>query len=162
MARMRPRVNTEKHILQYSLASTAAGAITNLTIVNAVAAPAAREEVREGAIVSAVYLEIWLTSSDANPSTSIVTLEKVGQGTASMNVAESALLNDYANKKNILHTQMGLNPNSTQFPMAVIKGWFKIPKGKQRFGLNDRLNLNIHAQTVAISRCGVALYKEQF
>ncbi len=159
---MRPVVNTEKHYTQFSLATTAAGAITNITLVNAVAAPSSGEEVREGAVISAVYIEMWVHSDDAASGTIITTLEKVGQGTASMNTTEAADLSAYANKKNVLHTQMGLIGNNVTYPMATIKGWFKIPKGKQRFGLSDRLNLNIFAQSNGLSRCGFATYKEQY
>ncbi len=159
---MRPVVNTEKHYVQFSLATTTAGTITNRTIVNAVAVPTGDDEVREGSIVSAVYIEIWITGDDAVASTAIITLDKLGQGTASMTAAESADLGSYANKKNILHTMMGLAPPNTQYPMAAVKGWFKIPKGKQRFGFGDRLNLNIHGQSDGLTTCGFMTYKEQF
>ncbi len=162
MARMRPRVNTEKHYFQVSLATIAAGAISNQVIANAVAVPTGNAQVREGAIISAVYCEMWIQTDDTALGSSIVTLEKVPSGGALMTAAESAALGTYKNKKNILYTQMGLTPTSTQFPMASIKGWFKVPKGKQRFGFNDTLALNIHAQSNGLSICGFFIYKEQY
>ncbi len=161
---MRPVVNTEKHYLQVSLASIAAGAILNTNLVKAVAVPAtAAEEVREGAKVSAIYIEMWIQTDDASLGSSIVTVEKrPGGDTSVMSTAESAALNSYVNKKNVLHTQMGLTPNNVTYPMASIKGWFKIPKSKQRFGLNDRIMLNVHAQSNGLSICGFAIFKEQY
>ncbi len=161
---MRPVVNTEKHYLQVSLASIAAGAILNINLVKAVAVPAtAAEEVREGAKVSAIYIEMWIQTDDASLGSSIVTVEKrPGGDTSVMSTAESAALNSYVNKKNVLHTQMGLTPNNVTYPMASIKGWFKIPKSKQRFGLNDRIMLNVHAQSNGLSICGFAIFKEQY
>ncbi len=160
---MRPVVNTEKHYQQSSLGSVASGAITNIEVLNAVAVPTATNEVRQGSIVSAIYVEMWITTDDANQGSSIVTLEKVpGAVTTFMTAADSATLGNYDNKKNIFFTQMGLTPGQNQFPMATIKGWFKIPKGKQRMGLDDKIHLNLHGQSNGLAFCGFTTYKEQF
>ncbi len=161
---MRPVIITEKHILQRSLFTIAGGAITNVNIATAVADPAAASvtDVREGSKISAVYVEFWVQTDDAALGASVVTLEKLPSATPAMIAADSAALNSYPNKKNILYTQQGLSPNNVTYPMVVIKGWFKIPKGKQRFGLGDRLFLNILAQANGLNVCGVAVYKEQY
>ncbi len=159
---MRPTINTEKHYVQQSLATVAAGAINPISIAFATAVPAAANQVREGARISAVYIELWCSGDDATPSTAICTLEKRSGNMVAMTVAESALLHDYVNKKNILHTFMGLIPPDIQFPTPVLKGWFKIPKGKQRFGLNDLLVLNVHGQSNGLDFCGFFIYKEQY
>ncbi len=158
---MRPRVNTRKHYVQASLGTVAGGAITARTIIDAVAVPTDADEVREGAIISAVYIEMWLTSDDTAQGTAIVTLEKVVGSSTAMTVTESAALFDYDNKKNVLHTQMGLLGPTIQHPLSSIKGWFKIPKGKQRFGLGDKLVLNLHGQSNGLNFCGFFTYKEQ-
>ncbi len=160
---MRPVINTDKHIVQQSQFTVAAGALSQLTIISAVAAPAAGNEVRVGSVITAVFVEMWVSSDNGVASTGIVTLEKLpGSNNAGMSAADSAALNVYDNKKNVLHIQMGLLPNDLTYPMASVKGWFKIPKGKQRFGLDDRLMLNIHAQTTQLVGCGFFTYKEQF
>ncbi len=160
---MRPVVNTEKHYVQQSLNVIAAGAISPLSIAFAVAAPSTTtSEVREGARISAVYLEMWVTSDDAANSTAILTLEKRSGNMVAMTVAQSAGLNAYVNKKNVLATFMGLVAPNVQYPTAAFRGWFKIPKSKQRFGLNDVLVLNMHGQSNGITVCGFATYKEQY
>ncbi len=161
---MKPVINSEKHIVQISLSAVASGAISNLVFATAVAVPAATlTEVREGCIIKAIYLELWISSDDAGSGTAIVTLERVnGATTTLMTVAESAALGSYDNKKNVLHTQMGLTPSNVQYPMASLLGWFKIPKGKQRFGLGDRIVVNVHGQSNGVSMCGFGLYKEQY
>ncbi len=161
---MRPVINTRKHFVQFSLFNIAAGAMANHTIITSVVAPAvtSADQVREGSIISSVYVEMWLTSDDALPGTVIVTLEKLpGAANAFMVAGDAAGLNVYDDKKNILHTQMGLLGNDITYPMPAIKGWFKIPKGKQRFGLDDRLVLNIFAQSNGIDGCGFYIFKEQ-
>ncbi len=162
MAGMRPKVHTEKHYVQFSLSAVASGAIQTNQLIDAVAAPTASDEIREGATVTAIYLEFWITSDDTAHGSSIVTLEKVPGVGSPMTAAQSAALNSYNNKKNIFYVHMGLTPSNVEYPMASIKGWFKIPKGKQRFGLRDRLQLNIHGQSNGLAVCGFCIYKEQY
>ncbi len=158
---MRPIVHTEKHYVQFSLFAVAGGAISNRDIVDALAVPTAIDEVKEGAIISAVYIEMWLTSDDAAQGTAIVTLEKVPAGATAMTSGQSAGLASYPNKKNVFYTFMGLVGPNVQPAVPSVRGWFKIPKGKQRFGLGDKLTLNVHGQSNGLSACGFATYKEQ-
>ncbi len=161
---MRPTIHTEKHMVQSSLFAVASGALTNVIIASASQDPTktAANAIREGSTVSAVYVEMWLTSDDTAAGTAIVTLERVPGGVTAMTAAESAALDSYNNKKNIFHTFMGLLGPNTQVPMASIKGWIKIPKGKQRFGISDRLILNVHGQSNGLAACGFFVYKEQY
>ncbi len=160
---MRPTINTEKHYVQQSLGSVAAGAITPISVAFAVAThPSSVSEVREGAKISAVYIEMWINSSVTLAGSGILTLEKRTGNMVAMTAAQSTVLDAYVNKKNVLHTFMGLVPGDETMPMPAIRGWFKIPKGKQRFGLQDILVLNIHGQGSAIDFCGFFVYKEQY
>ncbi len=157
-------VHTEKHVTQHSLFSVGSGALTTLTIASALQDhdPAVANNVREGCTISAVYCEIWLSSDDAASGTAICTLERRPGGVNAMIAAESAALNSYDNKKNVLYTFQGLLPSNVQFPMPSIKGWIKIPKGKQRFGIGDKLVFNIHGQSNGVAGCGFFIYKEQY
>ncbi len=161
---MRPRVHVEKHMRQRSLFAVASGAIDTDDIAVSVSLPTATSavEVREGCTISAIYVEMWLSSDDAASGTAIVTLEKLVGSSTNMTVAESAALQNYDNKKNVLFTFMGLLPSNVQYPMASIKGWIRIPKGKQRFSLGDRLAFNIHGQSNGVAGCGFFIYKEQY
>ncbi len=159
---MRPTINTEKHYTQVSLFTVASGAIRNEELITSAAVPSGAKEVREGAIVSAIYIEMWITTDDNVLGSHIVTLEKISSAGANLTVGASAALNVYTNKKNIFYTCMGLTPTNIQYPFACIKGWFKIPKGKQRFSLGDSLVLNIHGQSNGLTGCGFAIFKEQY
>ncbi len=161
---MRPVINTEKHVVQFSLGAVGSGALTPLVIAvgsQTVTATVATH-VREGSKISAIFIEMWVSSDDATSGTCIATLERAPGGLGLMTAADSAALDGYDNKKNILHTFMGLVPNNVDYPMAILKGWFKIPKGKQRFGIGDVLRLNLHGQSNGLAFCGFATYKEQF
>ncbi len=143
--------------------SIGTGTNVNTTLVDAVKAPDANlvDEVAEGAVVKAVYIELWLIGSTADQH-DIVTVSKQQQGFAGPTFADVVALGNYLNKKNILFTHQGLASNDgIAMPMAILRGWIKIPKSKQRFGLGDELVLSVASQGDAtIFACGFATYKE--
>ncbi len=120
--------------------------------------------INEGATVKACYVEFWVSQDSASVVGSYtVILYKDPGGTNAVDTAQMAALHDYPNKKNILFTAQGLLTPNDGGQVPVVRGWYKIPKGKQRFGLADRLILairNNNATAIDINFCGVALYKE--
>ena len=90
----------------------------------------------------------------------ITTFEKVPGGKPAMTAAQSADLSSYPNKNNVFFVSQGLYPADNQNPLPVMRGWFKIPKGKQRMALGDKLVINFHSQTNGIDACGISIYKE--
>ncbi len=77
-------VNSIKHYVQAENAAIASGAIRSIDVVDAVgqAAVAATEDVVEGSLVKAIFLEYWLHSeaSNGNVSKFQYVLEKVPAG----------------------------------------------------------------------------------
>ena len=125
------------------------------TVANAV------DEVIEGAVVKAVFFELWLIGSVSDQH-AIVTITKEQAGTVGPGFTNMVGLGAYLNKKNVLFTHQGLAGNDgISLPIPVLRGWIKIPKSKQRFGLGDRLVLAIASQgDASIFYCGFATYKE--
>ncbi len=160
---MKPIIHSTKHIVQTPFSQIATGQRENILLIQAVTSTIANTatEIVEGAVVKAIFVEMWLQNS-ANDGHSIVILEKVEQDTAGATFGEMADLFNYTNKKNILFTHEGLTSNDgVGNPLPVIRQWFKIPKGKQRFGLGDRLVLTIsNPSSNNLNRCGVHIYKE--
>ncbi len=160
---MRPIIHSQKHVIQLPLNGiTTATREQNLLVDGvAVADKTAATEVVEGATVKAVYIELWLQNS-STLGESIVTVTKVQEGGNGPTFTEMAALNDYTNKKNVLFTHQGLTANDgVSGPLPVPIGWVKIPKGKQRFGLGDRLWLSIsNVSSNNLNRCGLSIYKE--
>ncbi len=153
---------TEKHYTQHAQFNLAAGAITSINLVDAVtvADKNASQEVVEGNTVKAIYLEFWFSVNGTGLGSGIAVLEKTVASQTAMTATESNNLGAYKNKKNVLHTFEGLLPPNTQNPVPIIKGWFRIPKGKQRFGLNDKLVINFSALIGGMTICGFSTYKE--
>ncbi len=160
---MRAPITSVKHYVQISLETVAAGAIKSNTLVHARATADVTDadEVHEGAIVKAVYVEMWIRAGSTSPGSVLVSLyKKPGIGTA-MTFADHIALFDYDNKKNVLYHTQGLMNDQDADAIPFVRGWFKIPKGKQRFGLNDSLILATSAQgAIDVIECGFATYKE--
>ncbi len=157
-------INSIKHYVQFSNAATPDGAIRGIIVVDAVVASAVNlsSEVLEGSIVKAVFVEWWLKGNSANGGTTqfTLTLEKVPAGATSISTGELANLMTYPNKKNILYTSQGVLGDLETQAVPFIRGWFKVPKGKQRFGLGDRLILSLLPVGSTLNNCGFSTYKE--
>ncbi len=162
---MKAPIHSRKHYVQISQSQVAQAAILNTTIAKGIeGASATPAEVSEGAIVKAVWAEVWVQ----NASTTIIGSFTAGfvkepGGSNPLASADAAALHDYDNKKNLFYvTQALVGPNDSNL-MLLYKGWIKIPKGKQRMGLNDKLVWfvrNNNATSIAIEVCGVFVYKE--
>lgn len=166
--RMVAPINSRKHFVSRPVALVAAAAIANIPIVTSVVASAVNlvNEVIEGSVVKAIWVEMWIISNAAaNTSSFTITLEKVPAGATQMTVAQAVNLMVYPNKKNILYTTQGIvsaNAAGAQV-VPVLRQFFAIPKGKQRMGLGDEIILNIFATGgEALNTCGMFIYKEYY
>ncbi len=158
---MRAVISSRKHYVQHSLFTVAAAVSAKVEFINAVA-PAdvnTGKEIQEGDIVKAIYIEMWLKASDTSDGTFIVILEKVPAAATPIVAGQMAALDSYSNKKNILYTTMGLYNDVDSPATPIIRQWFKIPKGKQRFGLGDELTMTLLSQTGAMQGCGFGIFK---
>ncbi len=162
---MRPIIKSKKHLVQISQGTVGQALVVDTNLILAAEATSTTPSgVEEGAIVKACYVEFWISqdSSSVVGSYTMVLYKNPG-GNALVTTANLAALHDYDNKKNILFTAQGLLTPNDGGQIPVLRGWYKIPKGKQRFGLGDRLNLairNNNATAIDINFCGLAVYKE--
>ncbi len=158
-------INSIKHIINRSITGIASGTILNLTIAEGVVAPAVAttSDVIQGAIIKAVYFELWYVGSGTtgNVSAFTLTIERLMGGMVDQTFTQSQNLSAYTNKKNILYTTQALNSSRIDGanPVPMVRGWVKIPKGKQRIGLDDKIMINI-SSIGSGDVCGIFLYKE--
>ncbi len=166
--RMVAPINSIKHYVHFSQSGIGAGIIQNNVIVDTVsvsAAGAASTDVEEGAVVKAVYIEFWIINAGAEGVTTqfTISIEKVPTGNPAMTFTQSQNLGAYPNKKNILYVTQGLIVSEhVAGAVPIVRAWYLIPKGKQRFGLGDRVVCNISniAGSDALTRCGISTFKE--
>ncbi len=159
---VRPMVHSKKHYVQHSLSTTLAGAVSSDIIVNAVETQTVGPPgfVAEGSTIKAVYVEKWVRTNDTSPGSFVYVIYKnPGTGTT-FSAAQMAALHDAENKKNILYCTQALSNDQDADAIALYKGWIKIPKSKQRFGLGDRLVGTFFAQALDQNICGFETYKE--
>jgi len=158
---LRQIVNSKKHYVQVSLATITGGSSVVTNIVVAADIPGtSNAEVPVGAVVKAVFVEMWLRSTELSPGTVLVSLVKCPDA-QTITFADHTNLNDYANKKNVLYHTQGLSNENSTGATPFMRGWFKIPKGKQRFGLGDTLRLIVTSQAAIDNvQCGFFTYKE--
>ncbi len=160
---MRPIIHSTKHYVQQSRSEVLTVSIEVIDIALSVESTTANavDEIAEGTLVKAVFVEMWLLDS-SNDGSFIVSLEKRPGGVQQQTFATSNALGTYSNKKNLLYVTQGLSPNNgVGNPVPIIRDWFKIPKTKQRFGLGDKLVLNITNNGLnMLEFCGFFTYKE--
>ncbi len=159
---MKPVIHSTKHYIQNSLATTVAGAVTATTIATSVAVQDKNSvaEVVEGATIKAVYVEDWVRTNDTSPGSFVYIIAKFPNGVNDPTAAEMAALHTWDNKKNVLYTTQALSNINTSQAIPMFKGWVKIPKGKQRMGLGDKLKTVFLAQALDQNVCGFKTYKE--
>ncbi len=153
-------MNSTKHYVQKTLSTVIAGTIDTFRIVNATDLRTGDDDnVLAGAVVKAVFVEMWVRAGDTSPGSTLISLIKVPES-GNVTFADQTALHDYTNKKNVLYHTQGLTNDQDADAIPFVRQWFKIPKGKQRFGLGDRLFLAISAQALDNIICGFATYKE--
>ncbi len=162
---MRPIVHSKKHIFQISQSTVGQALISEQEFANAIeGAPSVPFHVAEGATIKACYVELWVSQDSASTVGSYtVILQKNPGNNVVITTANMAALHDYDNKKNILFTGQGLVTPNDGGQVPVLRGWYKIPKGKQRMGLGDTLELvirNNNLTAIDLNFCGLVLYKE--
>ncbi len=159
---MRAPIHSRKHYVQKSLTTVLAGAVNTFEIAQSVL-PGGTDlvnEVVEGALVKAVYIELWVRGQDTSPGSFVVIVEKLPGTATAITAGFMAALGTYENKKNILFTSQALTNVNTADAIPILRTWLKIPKGKQRMGLDDRLRLTFFSQALDSNICGFATYKE--
>ncbi len=160
---MRAPIVSRKHYVQFTEFTIASAAVTtNLAAVGVQTADVnTPSEVVEGSVIKAVYVELWLLGKGgASGSSFVCIIEKSPASSTTATFSQMSTLDAYQNKKNILFTSQGLLGADDTNPTPVYRGWVKIPKGKQRFGLDDRFRMSIATLGVQdVLGCGMFTYK---
>ncbi len=158
---MRAPIQSVKHYVQRSLLTVIGGTANATRLINSVDVRTGNsDDVLNGAIVKAVFVEMWVRTSELSPGTVLVTLVKTPDS-SNPTFGDMVNLHDYTNKKNIFYHTQGLANDTDADAIPFVRQWFKIPKGKQRFGLGDRLFIVVTSQAaIDVVICGFATYKE--
>ncbi len=151
-----------KHFVAKTNSGTASGTVLVHQIVNAIAQGATfntTDDIEEGSIVQAVHLEYWLNNRGTDTTQFTLIVAKLPSNSANPTVTNMLNLQSYLNKKNILYTTQGNLGEVVNQSIPIIRDWVLIPKGKQRFGLGDRLIMAMLPTGSEIDLCGMAIFK---
>ncbi len=157
---MKATINSEKHYVHTPVTAVASGVRSNVTLVDVDNQLSDANDVRVGAIVKAVYVEMWADSATASKTVNACITKIVSNG-ATPSFAEMANMGSYGNKKNVLEFHQGLAPSNGNI-IPLFRQWVMIPKGKQRFGLGDALTFSISATGASMNFCGFTTFKEYY
>ncbi len=155
-------VVSRKHVIQHAQFTVSSAASTTFIEVSAVAIQNVDTnfEVVEGSVIKAVYIELWLLGSGSTQSSYTCIVEKSQSGQAIPTFSQMTTLDAYSNKKNVLFSSQGLIGGSAANPTPVLRQWIKVPKSKQRFGLDDRYRISIASLGAQdLQGCGLVIYK---
>ncbi len=159
---MKPVIISRKHYVQFTeFVVPSAGTLVH-TYVNARETQnvSGASEIIEGNVVKAIFLEYWLSSNLTALTSFVMIVEKSPSGTVDPTFVNMAALDSYGNKKNIMFTSQGTLPGVSQNPVPILRQWFKIPKGKQRFGFKDKLKVTIAVLgSTDVKGCAFGTYK---
>ncbi len=159
---VRPTINSIKHYVHVPVTVVNSGARTSFVVSTSVVAPATgnASDVREGSLVKAVYVEMWVDGVTASKTVNTCFI-KLSAGSPVPSAAEMSNMGAYTNKKNVLEFHQGLAPSGGNI-IPLYRGWIKIPKGKQRQGLQDVIRCVINAVGTNVNVCGFFTYKEYY
>ncbi len=157
-------ISSIKHYVAKTNSTIATGTTIVHTVATAVAKGAARSAtnvVEEGCVLKAIHLEYWLKGTGSTSTTQFVFIVyKLPSGQANPTQTDMLNLQAWNNKKNILFSSQGvLSEEGAGQSIPVIRDWMKVPKGKQRFGLEDKFQVAI-SSVGTLQFCGLATYKE--
>ncbi len=157
---MKSPINSRKHIVQYNQDTTVEVSNKQFLIASAVDIRGTdASDVTAGAVVKAVYFEMWLVNASQTAGSCTLIVYKTSSGAPEATGLTLTDLDAYENKKNIFFTTQGLVGPTDTNPIPVHRGWIKIPKGKQRMGLGDSLRATLRVNVENTNSCGLAIYK---
>ncbi len=157
-------INSRKHIVQIPIATVASTALAKILLAESVqdVDQTIASDVQVGATVKAVYIELWLLAEGTATSSVNVNFQKKPSGAGNMTATQAGALHTFAGKNDVFYITQGVAGDENTNPVSFLRGWFKIPKGKQRMAFGEQLVLNITALAIATQFCGVVIYKEYF
>ncbi len=156
MARMRPVIHTRKEIVDAVLLGVAAGVTSSTTVASVVNDyTGATGTVENGSIIKWIYLFVQILPTATTENVDFYVIKKPS---GVPNPTPGATGGD-ASRKYILHEEKGIpgNANDGAYPLTF-KGVVKIPKGRQRMGELD--TIQVVTRGVGISNtCIKCIYK---
>ncbi len=158
---LRP-IRSIKHVVDIQSSLAAGGNQENQDLVSALDSPTTAnvDSVEIGSRVSSIYLNVQVyATSEASLANVYMFIIKNPGGNITPPAANAVGASD--NKKFVIHQEMRMMGGATtEIPITLFNGVIKIPRGYQRMGTNDILQLSVQTPGNAIDYCVQCIYKE--
>ncbi len=159
---LRP-IHSIKHVIDVQLGLTA-GTQVNTNLVNTIDAPtlANPTSVETGCKISSIYLNVegYQTSATGGALSNFYMIVVKNQGGNTASIAANAVGVD-DNKRFVIHQEMKMRHNTDNGnPRTLFVGVLRIPRGYQRFGINDLLQVGLLTPAGTMDMCIQCIYKE--
>lgn len=157
-------VHRIKHIVDNN-ATVSAGSTLPVTLIEGQDNPilANVSHVETGAKVHGIFLNVQVQSNQvaAGGIPNVYMAVYKSPGGRIPDIDPTGTGND-PDKKQIIHQEMGMfeSINAEGNPKTLFKGVIVIPKGMQRFGVNDELQFVIRSTAINFKFCLQCIYKE--
>ncbi len=150
--------------MQIPLATVASTALAKVLLAESVQDldQTVPSDVAVGSTVKAVFIELWVLAEGTAVSSLNVNFQKKPAGAGNMTAVNAGSLHTFAGKNDVYYVSQGVLGDENTNPVPFLRGWFKVPKGKQRMAFGEQLVLNITSLITALQFCGVVIYKEYF
>lgn len=157
-------IDSVKHIVQQEATTTTSTNVRNIVVADVVARGTTRTnafDIWEGAKLFQCYIELWLNGlGSTNPAKFQLVIMKLTAGQTPPTFTEMSNLTSYEGKKNILFTSQGIVGAAGNQSIPILRDWYKIPKGKQRFSIGDSVNVILAVTNESVQSCGLVIFKE--
>ncbi len=161
-------VNRQKHVIQAQNAVTIGGVGLTVDLIDTVDAPVSTgvsEQCASFSKVSSIFLhvEAIATSEQSTiPNLYFIIFKNPG---GNLTAPQGNLVGINDNKKYVIHQEMimgngNVGANSTTAPRNMFQGVIRIPRGYQRNGVNDKLQIVFFSPGVEWSVCFDCIYQE--
>ncbi len=165
MARFRSsliKINTLKHVVDLQ-----GGLIVNTQaeeiLVDATDAPVAAtnpQEIENTSSINAVFLNVQVAATSTAALANVYMYVAKNPGN-NLTMPNANAVGKSDNRRHVLHQEMIMTEkNTTAIPRTLFKGVIKIPRGKQRFGVDDRLSIFLLSPGTTYDYCIQCIYKE--
>ncbi len=168
MARFRRRmaapINRVKHIVDSS-ATLAANTVLSIAVVDTVDNPVFTNanNVATASKVYGIYLNVQVVSNEdevlgAVPNFYLMVAKNPG---SNLTLPSPAAVGASDNRKYVFHQEMTMIQNfNGGNPRTVFNGVIKIPKGYQRNGIDDKIQVDVICPAIDTAVCFQCIYKE--
>ncbi len=118
------------------------------------------QQINTSSSVNAIFLNVQVAATSTAALANVYMYVAKNPGNA-ITMPQANVVGKSNDRKHVLHQEMIMTEkNTTAIPRTLFKGVIRIPRGKQRFGIEDRLSIFLLSPGTTYDYCIQCIYKE--